>query len=394
MKIIYIHQYFRLPSQGGGTRSYEFSKYLKLQGHDIHMITSTENDYEYKELIDGVNVYWIPVKYSNSMNILNRVKSFFEFMYKSYFVAKQIKNVDLCFATSTPLTVGITAVLLKKTKKIPYIFEVRDLWPEFPIQMGAIKNVFFQKLLYGVEKSIYRNSNGVVALSPGMLEGVQKYKLEIPTIVIPNSCDLEMFFPRNHNIEVKKQYGLNDKINIVHFGSMGIANGLDTILDSAEIAKHKGYSNYQFIFIGDGFTKEQMQKKTKKNNINNVKFCGNLAKDIVSEIVNICDFSIVSFKNIPILYTNSPNKLFDSLAAGKVCFVNSAGWTKSLLEDNKCGVYVDPNNPMDLIRQITNIISNPNQKQQMEINARKLAETSFSRVKHAEMLNRFIQINR
>ena len=156
MKILYIHQYFTTPEIGGGTRSYEFSKYFVEHGHEVIMLTSHNEKKFRRQTINGVEVYWISNYYNNQLGIMARIFSFIKFMYKSTWYAMRIKDVDICFATSTPLTVGITAIFLKLLRRIPYVFEVRDLWPEFPIQMGAIKSKILQKIAYHIEHLIYK----------------------------------------------------------------------------------------------------------------------------------------------------------------------------------------------------------------------------------------------
>ena len=149
MNILYIHQYFLTPQEPGGTRSYWLAQELIKNGHQVAMLTSSAKfQEEIKELnIDGIKVIYVKEDYDQNMSITRRLKAFVKFMYKSSMIGMQQKNIDLVIATSTPLTIGIPALVLKWFKKIPYIFEVRDLWPEVPIQMGAIKNkwIIFRK---------------------------------------------------------------------------------------------------------------------------------------------------------------------------------------------------------------------------------------------------------
>ena len=143
MKIIYLHQYFNTPEMPGSTRSYEFSKRLVKMGHEVEMITTYRKPLKTKDWFKtkdkGINIHWLPLNYSNHMNFFNRLKVFFVFAWKSYFKAKKI-NADIVFASSTPLTIAIPAVIIKKKKNIPMVFEVRDLWPDIPIVMKILKN--------------------------------------------------------------------------------------------------------------------------------------------------------------------------------------------------------------------------------------------------------------
>lgn len=381
MNILYIHQYFKTPSEPGGTRSYWIAKELINRGHQVTMLSTSNsiiNKIETKT-IDGINVIYLKVPYSQNMGFISRLFSFFSFMIKSTKEAIKIKNIDLVIATSTPLTVGFPALVLKKFKKIPFVFEVRDLWPEVPIQMGGLRNIFLISLAKWFEKLIYKNALHVVALSPGMQAGVLKKGIKIrDTSMIPNMAKVDEFWPRNRSMKLMESLGLDSNtFKIIHFGALGMANGAMTIIESAKLLKNN--NNIEFIFIGGGSTEGELIEESKIHQLKNVHFLGGFSMKKTSEIVNFSDVSIVSFMDLPILYTNSPNKLFDSLSAGKPIIVNSAGWTKDLVEKNKCGYYVNPNNPEELVSKILYLVDNPAIVSKMGINARKLAESEYDK---------------
>lgn len=382
-RILYIHQYFVTPEESGGTRSYWFSKALINKKYHVIMITSRSSQKKliHKEIVEGIEVIYIRNAYSNEMSILRRLISFLNFMILSTWVAFRQKNIAIIYATSTPLTIGIPALFCKWFKKIPFIFEVRDLWPEVPIQMGAIKNKAIQKLLYWFEALIYKNASYIVALSPGMVDGVLKYGISSEKVsMIPNMAKIDEFYPRNQNFEIAKIFEIDlNKFNIIHFGAMGIANGLDYIIYAAEIMKNREINDVEFLLLGDGGVKERLKQQAKKLDLKNVKFIDSKPMKILSELVNLSNCSIVTFSNIPILKTNSPNKLFDSLSAGKPIIVNSSGWTKEMIEDNNCGAYVDSEKPEHLVSLIAKWKDNPELLTKLGSNSRKLAENTYDK---------------
>ncbi len=378
--IVYIHQYFKTPQEPGGTRSYWIAQELLKNGNRVTMITSSNKYQEsIKEvMVDGIQVFYIKEEYSQNMSITRRLKAFVAFMYKSTQLAMGLKNVDLVIATSTPLTIGIPALILKWFKKIPYVFEVRDLWPEVPIQMGAIKNKFLISLTRKMEKTIYKNAKHVVALSPGMHDGVKKYIPVDKTSMIPNMSKIDEFWPREKNFELMEKLGLKkESFKLIHFGSLGLANGAHTIIESAKLLKDN--PTIEFLFVGGGSTEKELIEEVNKNKLTNVKFLGKFPMKEVSEIVNFSDVSMISFLDLPILYTNSPNKLFDSLSAGKPIIVNSAGWTKDIAEKYKCGYYVNPHQPQDLVNRLLFLQANPNIVAEMGANSKDLAVTKFDK---------------
>ena len=377
MNILYIHQYFVTPSEPGGTRSYWIAQELIKRGHKVTMITSNSGSkHEPGQFdIDGINVIYVNNDYSQYYSKLKKIGSFVKFTFQSIKVASKQKDVDLVYATSTPLTVGFVALALRFLKGWRYVFEVRDLWPEFPIQVGAIRNRFVIWFLRKFERRIYKRSEFVVALSPGMQDGVVSVGQPIErTAMIPNMSKPDKFYPHEVNEEVAAQFGIDlTKFNVVHFGAMGVANGLEYIINAAKALKDRGDSSVNFIFMGDGATFPAIKKLSEDYELDNVKFLGAHKMATVVEVVNCCDASITSFKNLPILYTNSPNKLFDSLSAGKPIIVNSAGWTKDMVEKDDCGFFVDPEKPEELARKLLEIKDNKELLDKWGKNARKLS---------------------
>lgn len=383
MKIIYIHQYFVTPNEPGGTRSYWISQELVKRGHQVTMICSTNKNHPQacETDIDGIHVIYVKNDYSNYMSAPRKVLSFLNFLRLAIKAGKKQQEVDIVFATSTPLTIGYVAMRLRAIKKWPYVFEVRDLWPEFPIQIGAIKNPLLIKVLRKLEKRIYDKAEHVVALSPGMKDGVLKAGTpENKVTMIPNMAKPDKFFPHEPNMDIAQKFGIDtNKFNVIHFGSMGRANGLKYIIDTAKVLQDKGETDINFVFLGDGATCPMLKKQVEEQKLRNVQFLGNHPMDVVSDIVNLCDASITSFLNLPILKTNSPNKLFDSLSAGKPIIVNSAGWTKDLVEKNDCGFYVDPESPSDFAEKLLMYMGEKETLRRWGENARRLSIEVFDK---------------
>lgn len=377
MKVLYIHQYFVTPDEPGGTRSYWIAEELVKRGHNVTMVTSSNSYHEPGRVdINGIDVIYVKnPTYSNYLSAIKKVWSFVAFIYNAVNTASKEKDVDIVFATSTPLTVGAIALWLKWHNGWKYIFEVRDLWPEFPIEVGAIKNGLMIWLLRKFEKLIYDKAEHVVALSPGMKDGVMKAGTpEEKVSVIPNMAKPDKFYPHEPNLLIAKQFAIDlNKFNVIHFGSMGQANGLQYIIEAAKCLKEKGDKTIRFLFMGSGATEPIIKKLSEDYGLENVQFLGSHKMAVVAEVVNCCDASITTFLNLPVLKTNSPNKLFDSLSAGKPIIVNSAGWTKKMVEDERCGFYADPTSPNELANKILYYKNMKEDLKEMGENARRLS---------------------
>lgn len=395
MKIIYLYQYFVTPKGAGATRAYEFAKRLASYGHEVHMLTSSagwmgqmsgsenkpfSNEKWFVTDEDGIKVHWLPLNYSNYMGFLDRIKAFLKFMFYARQRAASIK-ADVIYATSAPLTIAIPGVHAAKKQKIPLVFEVRDLWPEAPIQMGKLNNPILRFIAKRLELYAYRNSEKVVGLSPGMVEGIRACGIDSSNVeMIPNSSDLERFAHISTvSEEHKSKYGVDGKFVFSYCGTMGEANGLHFVLDCAGILKDRGDSSISFLLVGDGKERPSLESRIISEGLSNVVLHDPVTKEEVVEVFEASDVCMTIFKNVPILRTCSPNKLFDALAAGRPILTNMPGWLGDIAENDETGCLVEPDNPNDFADKVQWMSTHSEELRQYSTNARKIAAERFDR---------------
>ena len=390
MHILYIHQHFSTPAGKTGTRSYEFARRWVSAGHKVTLITGC---YDIGGLesagglyrrfnIDGINVVMVGTKYGNKQSYLRRIVSFISFCILSIFAGLRIKNIDIIYATSTPLTVGITAMVLGRCKRKPFVFEVRDQWPEIPIQLGVIRNKVWIKLLLRLEKIIYGYGSAIVALSPGMADSIKKVlPKQKAVVVIPNSCDVDIFKPDNDGQSVRQKFGWGNKLVLMHFGAMGKANGLDFVVNAAQ--RLQTSRDVHFVLLGDGSEKKSLVEKINRLGLSNIEILDALPRTDLAGFVAACDVSMVIFANYPLLENNSANKFFDSLSAGKPILLNYSGWQREILETHNAGIGCDLCNIEQFVEKVLYFNTHREQLKSMGQNARRLAMEDFNRDKLA-----------
>jgi glycosyltransferase involved in cell wall biosynthesis len=384
MNILYLHQHFALPSGSTGTRSYEFARRWVKAGHQVTVICGRGDICGLPDAsecqVDGIQVKINGSQYSQKQSFFRRIWAFFDFIIGSIVAARQIKDADIIFATSTPLTIAIPAICLSRHHRIPFVFEIRDQWPEVPIQMGIIKNPIVKRLLLWLEKTVYCKSAAVVALSPGMAAGVRSVlgKSEKQILVAPNSADLELFSLGVNGEKIRKKMGWQNKTVILHFGTMGKANSLDFLVEAAE--RLKNIPQLLFVLMGSGREADLLKQKVAQVGLTNVEFVGRQSKQDLPQWVAACDISTVIFANVPILQDNSANKFFDSLAAGKPVLLNYSGWQREVIERHQAGFGCRQYDIGEYVEKVKMLVSLPkDQLLHMGRNARYLAETCFSR---------------
>lgn len=378
-KVIYIHQYFRTPEEGGAIRSFYISQALHNEGYQVEIITAHNyKEYELK-LVHGLKIHYLPVAYDNKYGFFKRILAFIKFVYQAKERLKKIKNADLCYITSTPLTVGIVGIWALKKMALPYVFEVRDLWPEAPIQMGALKSRFARMVARKLEANIYNHAAKIVSLSPGISDDIRSRFPKLDMVEIPNMSDTSYFTPTFRKDEtLVKSYGVGGKFVISYFGAIGKVNHLEYLIQAAELFQ-KWSIDVIFLIAGEGSQKKRLVRMVKDSDLNNVKFLGHLDRQGITGLLNITDAAYISFADYPVLETNSPNKFFDALAAGKMIITNTKGWVRRLIEEYDCGFYYNPYMPEEFVSKILSIIQNPALLLPYQKNARQLAVDKFDK---------------
>ena len=378
MKIIYIHQYFRTPEQGGAVRSYHLAKGLVEAGHEVEMISAHNSGFYDQKWIEGVKVHYLPVAYSQHFGFLRRIWSFLMFVRKSKKLLQKLSRPDLLYITSTPLTTGLIGLWAKRKLALPYVFEVRDLWPEAPIQVGAIRNRLAIAYLKKLEKKIYSQSLRLIGLSPGIVRHLQSLVSDKEIALIPNFSDLELFYPKEPDSTLQKSLGLSPGLTIAYTGALGMVNAVDELLDLAEWAQKRG-KNWNFLILGEGSHQETLQQDAKQRQLHQVRFLPLQNKKQVNEILNLADFAWISFAHYPVLKTNSPNKFFDALAAGKPILVNHKGWVFDLVKSHDLGIAFLPGKWEKAWEKLEELESQPMRIHAMGQRSRQLASFYFSK---------------
>jgi glycosyltransferase involved in cell wall biosynthesis len=365
---------------GGAIRSYYLAKALVDRGIETVVITGC-NEVTYRnENLEGIEVHYLPVAYENAFGFLKRSLSFLSYVWKSYRLAKKIPDVNIVYAISTPLTVGLVAMRLKKRLKLPYIFEVGDLWPDAPIQMGFIKNKIFASLLYKLEKVIYKNADSIVALSESIKNAVQQKISSKQIHIIPNFSDCDFYQPEKKNPMLRKKYSVEGKFVVSYIGAIGAANGLDYFIECANTSQ-KADLPVHFFLCGEGAMLDQLKASITNLNLKNISVIGFVGRDEVRDILNITDASFICYKNVPILQTGSPNKYFDSLAGGKLIVNNFGGWIKEEIAREQCGISIDPFHPTDFIKKTEPFLKDSKLLLEFQARSRSLAERKYDRKK-------------
>lgn len=391
MRILYLHQYFATPLSNGGTRSYEMAKRFIKNGHNVTFVTTSaflSKDYSLNKgwnilLVEGMTLYVLHLNYSNKDTFFKRVYKFIVFSLLSTIKSLTIQ-ADVILATSTPLTIAIPGLIYSKVKKVPLVFEVRDLWPELPVATGVIKNKFVIKFASWLEKYTYLNSKRLIGLSPGMCEGIIKHGIPSSYVTLAtNSCDTNLFdVEPNIGIQYRneKLSFVNGRKLIVYTGTFGLINKVEYIVKLAETARNID-NDLCFLAIGDGMEKSHVIAAAESAGVlnHNLYILPPVPKVEVVKLLSAADLSLSLFGPVKEMWHNSANKLFDALASQTPIAINYAGWQKDFIEEHRCGLVLSMDNYVTAVTDISNFLNNQTAYQSAVNSCKVLSYEHFSR---------------
>ncbi|MEJ6496937.1 glycosyltransferase family 4 protein [Pseudoalteromonas lipolytica] len=389
MKVLYFHQHFSTPKGSTGIRSYEMAMRLIKHGHSVTMVCGSYGGGETgltgqfikgrrEGSVDGIDIIEFDLAYSNKDGFVKRAGTFLKFALKSIGIALTHKY-DVVFATTTPLTAGIPGVFARWLRFKPFVFEVRDLWPELPKEMGVIKNPLVLTAMSILEWCSYRSAHRCIGLSPGIVEGIKKRGVKASKIeLVPNGCDLNIFASE---LSAWRPKGVAEgELMAIFTGTHGMANGLDAALDAAVELKKRGRLDIKLVLVGQGKLKEQLQQRANGEQLDNVIFHPPVNKAKLAELMKGADIGMQLLANVPAFYFGtSPNKFFDYISAGLPVLNNYPGWLASMIKQHNCGYSVEPENPQAFADALEHAADNKNLLPEMGKKAQMLAKQEFNR---------------
>lgn len=395
MHILLIHQAFAGLDEAGGTRHMELARLLVRRGHQVTIIASpisylsgkTRTDKMFWDQIEpsdpGITIHRTYTYPALHRSFFHRILSFLSFMVSSFSAAMKVKKVDLVWGTSPPIFQGITAWLVARLKGIPFLFEVRDLWPAFAIAVGVLRNPLLISLSNWLEKFLYSHADRVMVNSPGYLDHVSLRGAKWVELV-PNGADPTMFNPLSTGKKFRDQWSLEDSFVALYAGAHGLSNDLTVVLNAAE--RLREFPQIKIVLVGDGKEKSHLIDQSKKMGLNNVLFVPAAPKNEIGEVIAAADACIAILKPLEMYKTTYPNKVFDYMAAGRPVVLAIDGVIREVVEQAGAGLYCEPGDPIAMANTILRLSQNPGESKIMGQAGRNYVQKNFDRNRLADQL--------
>jgi glycosyltransferase involved in cell wall biosynthesis len=399
--VLLIHQAFASPAEPGGTRHYEMARHLIQQGHRFSIVASSlsylTGQYSAPrrgllspQKLDGLRVLRAYTYPALHRSFAWRVVSFISFMLTSMWAGLRAGPVDLIMGTSPPIFQAVSAWLVALLHRRPFLLEIRDLWPEFAIDMEVLTSRPLIALSRWLERFLYARATHILVNSPAyrdyLLErGVPAAKISL----IPNGVDADMFDPGARGEAVRQEWQLDGQFVVTYAGALGLANDIPTILKAADRLREQ--PDIRFLLVGDGKERANMQALACQLDLPNVTFTGSLPKAHMPGLLAASDACLATLRNIPMFCTTYPNKVFDYMAAGRPTILAIDGVIRQVIEAAEGGIFVPPGDDAALAEAVRTLSQDDRRAQAMGQSARAYVVEHFNRRQQATQFVELVQ---
>ena len=391
---VLIHQVFASANEPGGTRHLELARHVVRRGQRFTIVASnlnyisgqrigTSSNWISEDNIDGIRLIRCYTYPSIHRNYVWRVLSFLSFMVSSTAGALRADSVDLVMGTSPPIFQAVSAWAVSVLRRRPLLLEIRDLWPEFAIDVGVLRNPALISLSRWLEVFLYRHATHLLVNSPAYVNYlISKNVAPSKISLIANGVDPNMFNPQDRGENVRRRFGLESKFVWTYAGALGLANDIDTLLHAA--AHLRDEDDIHLLLVGGGKEMDRLQELARSLDLPNVTFAGPQPKSEVAAFLAASDACVAILKNIPMFRTTYPNKVFDYMAAGRPILLAIDGVIREVVESAQAGIFVPPGSDTALADAVRKLRCDAATAQAMGASARKYVLEHFNRVQQAE----------
>ena len=398
MHTLLIHQAFTTPTDAGGTRHYELAQCVIANGDRFTVVASdfgylsakrtTGSISGHEEIVDGIRVLRVATSRSSHGGLAGQLLAFLTFASSSLIAGLRVRDVDVVLATTPPIFQAVSAWLVAAIRRRPLILEIRDLWPEFIIDMGKLKNPVVIAVARWLERFLYKRANSFIVNSPAYVDYLESKGVERSRItLVSNGVSPEMF-AKDADVarrarDIRTRFGLEGKFVAMYAGAMGPANDLETLIDAAEALR--GDERIHIVLVGDGKQRKYLETEVRDRRLTNVTFAGPQSKVDMRAFLSAADVCVATLQNIAMFRMTYPNKVFDYLAAGKPVVLAIDGVIREVVDRAEAGIFVTPGDAGALAGAIARLAADPQSGIAMGRRGQDYVRQHFNRRDHGEL---------
>ncbi len=371
MRILFFSHYFPPEGNAPASRTYENCKAWVQDGHDVTVVTCVPNCpdgviYEgfrnrlrQREVVDGIEVVRVWTYVAANKGTLLRILNFVSYMFSAAFFAMFMRRPDIVIATSPQFFCGWAGLIVSKLRRIPFILEIRDLWPESIYAVGAMRNAPLLRFLELLEKWMYAGATRIVTVGDGYKQKLQEKGVpEAEISVVTNGADLEFFTPRPPSVELRNRFGLESKFVCASVGTLGMGSGLKVVPLAAKILRDKGRDDLMFLLVGDGAVRTDIEALVAEHGLKNVVLTGRQPKKLMPDFIATADVCLSHLQRNELFKTVLPSKIFEAMAMSRPMILGVEGFAADLLRRAEAGICIEPDNPEALGAAVERLADN------------------------------------
>lgn len=392
MRILFFSHYFPPEGNAPATRTYENCKRWVEQGHEVTVITCAPNSpkgvvYDgYKnalhqhESIDGIEVYRVWTYLAANKGTIKRIANYLSYMSSAVLASLPLKRPDVIIATSPQFFCGWAGVLANTWRQVPFVLEIRDIWPDSITAVGAMQDSLMLQPIYVLEKWMYQAADHIVTVGEGyrqelLKKGVPAAKMS----VITNGVNPDQYMPRPPNEALKRELGIEQPFVCSYVGTIGMACGLQVALRCGKLLKERGREDIAIVLVGDGAIKEELETQAKAEGLKNVIFTGRLDKSLMPDVLSFSDVSLVHLRKTDLFKTVLPSKIFEAASMERPIILGVQGDSADILRRAEAGICIEPENAQELADALIELADHPNKRKELGQNGRQHVKDYFDR---------------
>lgn len=393
MRILFFTHYFPPEGNAPASRTYETCKRWVRDGHQVCVITGVPSAPEgivyegyrkrfwpQRERMDGIEVLRVWSYVAPNRRVLRRILNFVSFMLTATLSGLFARRPDIVIATSPQLFCGWAGVLVTRARRLPFVLEIRDLWPDSIVAVEALREGFLIRVLYKLEAWMYAAADHIVTVGEGyrrelLAKGADPEKVT----VVPNGIDAELFYPLLPDPTLRAELDLQNRFVCSYIGTIGMACGLRVVLDAALLLRQRGIRDVVFLMVGDGAAREQLEAEARAEGLDEVRFLGRQAKNRVPPLLALSDAALVHLKREPLFSTVLPSKIFEAAAMGRPILLGVEGHAAKLVGENDMGLCFEPENAEELVAALVRLRDDPELCRRLGENGQQAVTKSFNR---------------
>ena len=393
MRILFLTHYFPPEVNAPASRTHEHCRVWVERGHDVTVLTCVPNHPAGKvypgyrnrlwqtEMISGVRVQRVLTLLAPNQGVMRRSLSYLFFMVMAIVRAPFLPRADVVVSTSPQFFCGLAGYFVSRLKRAPWVLEIRDLWPESIVSVGAMSASPATRFLEWLEGFAYRRADRIVSVTDSFVERIAaKCGRRDKVVVIKNGVDLD-YFRWQESSTLARELGLEGRFVAAYIGTHGMAHGLSTILHAAQRLRDR--PDIVFLMVGDGADRARLLAEKEKLGLDNVLIVGQLPKSRMPEIWALSAVSLILLRNQPLFETVLPSKMFEAMGASRPIILGVRGESQQLLEASAAGICIEPENAQQLADAVSTLAGERSRGQALGLAGRRYVEQYFDRRKLA-----------